>query len=165
MKIGIMSDTHNHIANTRWALSIFEKQGVEQILHCGDITTPSVIEILINTPVKFALGNMDYAEDGLVASVAHLFSPNTLAESHSLVLNETRIAFCHGHINRQLGQFIYSGLYQYVFHGHTHLRRDMHVGATRVINPGALGGNHKETRSVCVLDIDSNQAEFIMLPE
>ena len=165
MKIGIMSDTHNHIANTRRAVSVFEQHRVEQIIHCGDITTPAVIEILAGSPVRLALGNMDYTEDGLLVSVKHLISPDALAESHSFALNGVHLAFCHGHIHMQLDRLIHSGHYRYVFHGHTHLRRDEQSGATRVINPGALGGTHKESRSVCVLDIDTNQAEFIMLPD
>ena len=56
-----------------------------------------------------------------------------------------------------------SGNYDYVCHGHTHERRNEYRSAygVRLINPGSLGGNHPEARSVCVLDLESGSVEFI----
>ena len=51
----------------------------------------------------------------------------------------------------------------YVFHGHTHRRRDERVGPTRIINPGALGGIRHEARSICVLDLATDQLEVVDL--
>ncbi len=51
----------------------------------------------------------------------------------------------------------------YLFHGHTHRRRDERVGSTRVINPGALGGIQYEPRSICILDIETDQLDVIQI--
>ena len=62
-----------------------------------------------------------------------------------------------------LGNLIASGEYAYVFHGHTHRRRDRMIGHTRVINPGALGGRRTERRSFCILDLATGETRFVEL--
>jgi predicted phosphodiesterase len=71
------------------------------------------------------------------------------------------VAATHGHQGDQLQAFIRSGRYDYVFHGHTHRRRDERVGDTRVINPGALGGVRYENRSVAILDLTRGALESL----
>jgi predicted phosphodiesterase len=56
---------------------------------------------------------------------------------------------------------ISSGIYAYVFRGHSHTRLDQRIGATRVINPGSLGGKRPQTRSICVLELPNGKAKFI----
>ena len=73
------------------------------------------------------------------------------------------IAALHGH-DGLLGA-IHSGEQRYVLHGHTHARRDQRIGPTRVINPGALGGTHRETRSVAILDVAADALRFIELAD
>ena len=51
----------------------------------------------------------------------------------------------------------------YLLHGHTHCRRDERLDGTRVINPGALGGVQYESRSLCVLDLDTDDLDVIIL--
>ena len=59
------------------------------------------------------------------------------------------------------GGIYVSGDYAYVLHGHTHYRADWWAASTRVLNPGALGGTKRESRSVCILDLETGQARFI----
>ena len=44
--LGIISDTHGNVARTRSAVAAFRKNGVQEVLHCGDIGTTAVIDIL-----------------------------------------------------------------------------------------------------------------------
>ena len=37
MRIGILSDTHGHVANTLEAVRMLEMLDVETLLHCGDL--------------------------------------------------------------------------------------------------------------------------------
>jgi len=60
-----------------------------------------------------------------------------------------------------LYHLVNSGEYAYVFHGHTHYRADWWAASTRVINPGALGGTKRESRSICIIDLESGEAQFI----
>ena len=42
MKVGIMSDSHDHLINIRKAVEIFNEAGVGFILHAGDFVAPFV---------------------------------------------------------------------------------------------------------------------------
>jgi tetratricopeptide (TPR) repeat protein len=62
MRIGILSDTHDHIENTRQALEILRREGVERLFHCGDVTSPEVVALFEGWDVLFVRGNMDRLE-------------------------------------------------------------------------------------------------------
>jgi predicted phosphodiesterase len=68
----------------------------------------------------------------------------------------------HGDSEEVLRGLVASGQYAYVIHGHTHRRRDQTVGRTRVINPGALGGTRHQEHSLCILDLRSGEARFVV---
>jgi predicted phosphodiesterase len=87
--------------------------------------------------------------------------------SREIEVDSKLIAVTHGHDRALLYGLIMSGKYPYVCHGHTHHRRNEFVSAysVRVINPGALGGSRPEARSVCILDTDSGDVQFIEFPE
>jgi predicted phosphodiesterase len=36
MKIGVLSDTHNHLRETRRALDLLVQHGATHLVHCGD---------------------------------------------------------------------------------------------------------------------------------
>ena len=45
MRLGILSDTHNNAANTQAALSVFRQHGITQLIHCGDVNRPEILEL------------------------------------------------------------------------------------------------------------------------
>ncbi|NPV67656.1 MAG: YfcE family phosphodiesterase [Anaerolineae bacterium] len=162
MLIGLLSDTHNNAATTRAALAIFRQEGVTRLLHCGDITGGEIVLLFAGWEATFVLGNMDRAVAELEAAASQIgCAPPRPAVN--LVVDGYPIALLHGHDG--LERAIQSGAYRYVIHGHTHLHRDERLGATRVINPGALGGTRREGRSVAVLDTAADRLRFIPVPE
>ena len=40
MKIGVLSDTHDHIPKIKRAVEIFNEEKVDLVLHSGDIVAP-----------------------------------------------------------------------------------------------------------------------------
>ena len=46
MLIGVMSDTHDDIVQTKKAVAKFNQKKVEQVLHAGDIISPFMIDTL-----------------------------------------------------------------------------------------------------------------------
>lgn len=59
MRVGVLSDTHGYV-NPR-LFDLFE--GVDRILHAGDITTIDIVdELTAIAPVVAVHGNMDYPE-------------------------------------------------------------------------------------------------------
>lgn len=162
MKVGILSDTHDNLENVRRACAWFAQQGVTLLLHCGDVCGPAVVEALEGYTVYFALGNMDRVN--ALGMAVDALQGGRLARLHELTLEGKPLALLHGDDDRLLRHCILSGQYAYVIHGHTHRRRDVRQGATRVINPGALGGVRLEPRSVAVLDLADDHVDFHILP-
>jgi hypothetical protein len=165
VKIGILSDTHNHLENTFWALELFRRSDVKRLIHCGDITTPAIVELFEGFHTTFLFGNLDHHHADMML-VAKRLNPYAMMGYHYTAnIDGVRVAACHGDIPETLQGFIKSGAYQYVFCGHTHLHSDQTIGRTRIINPGALGGRQSEPRTICVLELITGEAEFITLED
>lgn len=163
MKLGILSDTHNHIENTFWALELFRRLGVKRLIHCGDISTPAIVELFEGFHTTFVFGNFDHHHADMMQAAKKLNSQALMGYHYTANIDGIRMAACHGDIQETLDGFVNSGLYRYVFHGHTHQHSDRVIGATRVINPGALGGKEPEPRMICVLELITGEAEFLTL--
>ncbi len=126
MIIGLISDTHGHLSRTISAANAFRSQNVEAILHAGDVGDESILNELaaLGVPVHAVSGNCDF----------DLNCPHFL----DLTLGDRRFALIHGHDEILLRNTLRSEKFDYVITGHTHQRRDEHIGRTRVINPGAI---------------------------
>jgi putative phosphoesterase len=162
VKVGIIADTHDDIDHLKAALETLRAEGVTTILHCGDVCGPHMLGALRGFDVWFAQGNMD-GDFKLTAAVEEAFGRGRLAWLQRPALDGTRVAMLHGDNDEALQNLIVSGEYAYVFHGHSHKRRDQTVGRTRVINPGALGGRRPERYSFCILDLATGETRFFKL--
>ena len=58
MRIGIVSDTHDDLAAVEAAVALFEREGVDAVVHCGDFVAPFSV-----TP--FDVGGAPDADGGL----------------------------------------------------------------------------------------------------
>ena len=162
MKIAVLSDTHNNREYTNRALEATRAEGVSTIIHCGDISDPETIALFDGFSVSFALGNADRDYAGLKRSAESLTPSATVAPFFELAFDGVRVAACHGH-TETLIRLIGSGAYEYVFHGHSHRRKEERLDGTVVVNPGALGGLRAQTRSFCFVDFDRKHVRFVEL--
>lgn len=153
MKIGLLSDTHNHFANTFDALSVMRAEGVQRIIHCGDLTRIESAEWFRDFSFHLAQGNNDFDSIGLSLTIQEFGVGSSFGVIYTAEIDGKRIAAIHGHQLAQLSSLIHCGHYDYVFHGHTHRFRDEIIGNTRVINPGALGGIRRDARTFCILEV------------
>jgi putative phosphoesterase len=130
MRIGVISDTHGRLEAR--VLDLF--QGVDRILHAGDVGTEEVLETLESVaPVTAVYGNVDgmplverlreaecFEEAGLRFLILHqIGSPERLAESARLRIRERRP--------------------DVMVFGHTHAVCDRVVDGIRFLNPGGSG--------------------------
>ena len=137
MRIGVVSDTHGHLEFARPAVDILRREGVEQVLHCGDIGSPEIVRLFADWPTHFVFGNTDYGYGPLQQAMSEL--GHTCHDLFGdLSLADRRIAVLHGHENWRLSEAISSGDYDLVCSGHTHERNLQQAGRTTVLNPGAL---------------------------
>ena len=124
--IGLVSDTHGLIRP-----DIFTAlEGVELILHAGDVGGPEILaELATIAPVKAVAGNTD--------------SPDTpgLAESLECEIDGVRIHVSHGHeVGRPTPERLLARYpHDVLVYGHTHRQLITRAGDRLVINPGAAG--------------------------
>jgi putative phosphoesterase len=160
LKIGILSDTHNNLANLALALDLFEREGIDTLIHCGDFTGVEVAEKLAQFRVICVFGNGDFASGEIREVLMRQNVENYAGLVYSGNIGGARIAATHGHLPGRVEELVHSGEYDYVFKGHSHQHQDERFGFTRLINPGTLGGMRREERRVCLLDLDSGKADF-----
>lgn len=163
MKIAVLSDTHNNIANLDAALERIRQEDVHTLIHCGDMTSAETASRMAGWRVICVFGNCDVASGEIREKLQELHPQSSAELTFTGYLGGARIAVTHGHIPGQMEELIESRLHEYVFHGHSHRQRDVRIRDTRVINPGALGGMHREPRQFCLLDLSTGKAEFIHL--
>jgi hypothetical protein len=158
MKIGVLSDSHSNADFVKRALDAFQERGIRTVLHCGDLTSPEIVRLFEGFETYFVRGNMDRRPGEIERAVEATEGPRFYGRKWERTLSDKRIAVCHGDDSSLLNELLWSGEYDYVFHGHTHRPRDERIGKTRVINPGA-----HDTNTICIIDLARNEVEFIEL--
>jgi putative phosphoesterase len=161
MFIAVISDTHDNRSAIRKALGLARGRGAAEIFHCGDLASAGVVGLFSGWTLQYVAGNMDRDAGEIRAAVDRLGTGSVCAAELQLERDGLRIALMHGNRADRLAQVLQSGEYDFVFHGHTHRRRDERIGRTRVVNPGALGSAAVGNYSFCLLDTSNGEIEFI----
>jgi putative phosphoesterase len=153
LRIGVISDTHNHFDPR--IPELFE--GVEHILHAGDVGLPwIVLELSQIAPVTVVRGNTD---DGVPYRETEVIQLGKRKFFLHHIVDPTRLP-------RQLERRIVREGPDVVVFGHTHKRYCETVGRTLYFNPGYAGQpRFGLRRSVAILtcDADGITADFVEL--
>ncbi len=165
MKIGLLSDTHNNLSNTLQCIDAFRKMSITTIIHCGDLTDCELIRYFDGLRLIYTYGNCDQATGMINAAVKQLGNASQAGTFFHGELDGKKIYATHGDLAGSIFERVQLRQYDYIFHGHTHRRADYRQLASRVINPGALGGVHIESRSYATLDLASDTLEYHQLDE
>lgn len=159
-RIGLLSDTHGHVANARRAIHLFLSQGVDLILHMGDVGSTTVLDAMVVAPAgssdpieaRVVFGNSDPDRDDLAAHARaigiHVDDPVGI-----IPLETGELLYTHGDIESVINAAIDRDV-RYICHGHTHKTTDQRLSRSRVINPGALFRTPRYT--VAILDTPSD---------
>ena len=161
MRIGILSDTHDHVKRTARAVRRLVAEGAETLIHCGDLTGPDVVYECAALPTHFVFGNNDYDEKGLRRAMAEIGAV-CLGRGGLFELAGKRIAVTHGDSNKEIQRLSEAGP-DYLFFGHSHCPADDREGPTRWINPGALTRAARWT--VATLDIDTDTLKLLTIDD
>lgn len=165
MKVGLLSDTHNHLPETRRALDLLLEHGAEHLLHCGDVGD-DVLSLLSATclahgiQAHVAIGNCDSVPDVRFAPQPKGVEYGSAPE---FVLSGKRCVLVHGDQPHRLAHLVNSGDLDFVFTGHTHRAADQRIGSTRVLNPGSPVRPRGGPPSVALIDLDSGEASWLTL--
>ncbi len=160
MRLGIVSDTHGHVENTRLAIRMLASVEVDRVLHCGDIGTIAVVELFTAWPTDFVFGNCDADRRELTAAI-EAAGQTCHDEFAALEIGGKRIALLHSDDRRRFQQTLHSGEWDLVCYGHTHVAAIEHFGQTLALNPGAL--YRASPHSLAIVDVPSLEATVIPL--
>jgi uncharacterized protein len=160
MLIAIISDTHDNLNAIQLVQDFCARAEIETLIHCGDLTDPGLVSYLDGVKVIYSTGNMDSSSERIRQALQALNPQNWAGSIYSGSVFGSQVACVHGNVHGQVEALAHSQKYDYVFHGHTHKRRDERFGKTRVINPGALGGKNSSPGSFCTLDLKTGNNSF-----
>lgn len=163
MKVGILSDTHDNVAATEAAMDTFEHEGVESVIHCGDFVAPPLIPFLSRDgiDVHAVRGNNDGEREGLLDAFDALNGGTLHGRFAELAFDDRSFAVLHGEEKPVIEALAASNEYDYVVHGHWHVKEERSVGDTIVLNPGAhFPTVPEESRTVAIVETDSDTVEF-----
>lgn len=161
MKIGILSDSHNHLERTERAVTLLQHAGAKALFHCGDLATPEIVAACAKLPFYFTFGNHDADSVPLLEQSAQEQDAHCLQWGGEVKLAEKRIALVHGHITSDLRP-LREAEPDYLLTGHSHQRHDYQEGPTRRINPGALF--RAKVFTVATLDLATDDLQWIEVP-
>lgn len=156
MRIGILSDTHDCIGRTQAAIRLLQAAGAEAILHCGDITTPEIVEICAVLPAFYTFGNHDADNVPRLTEAIARNGGTCLGWGGEITLAGKRLALVHGHMHIDVRRVLATSP-DHLFSGHSHIPLDVQAGQTRRINPGALCAADMYT--VALLDLERGNVE------
>jgi putative phosphoesterase len=168
MNVGIISDTHDNVPAIQDAMDVFEDRGVETVVHCGDFVAPPAVRHLEREgiDVHAVRGNNDGEREGLVSAFENLQGGALHGRFAELELGGREFAVLHGEDKPLIEALADSGEYDYVLHGHWHVREHRNVDGTTVINPGGhFPTIPEEHRTVAVVETDSDSVEFVDVEE
>jgi putative phosphoesterase len=156
MKLGLISDTHDNVANILRAVKTFQELGVEMVFHMGDIVAPATLQFFKGLKMKVIAGNCD-GDLAKIESKCKEFGFEYLGASADLELDGKKIHLMHPDPSTEAPEKI--GRYAYIFHGHTHVRRNEVVDGTRIVNPGAHYWQSEGT--IAVVELETGAVDFV----
>lgn len=168
-RIGIISDTHDHVRNIKRALDAFRERSVEAVLHAGDVVAPFAAKALkagLDVPLYVVFGNNDGEREGL-ARVLDIAPPPREIELGGKVI-------ILAHDLNQVPEELASSA-DMVVTGHTHeplierviggdTKRSSSCPRPLKINPGEAGGWFTGRATCAVVDLEALEAELCELP-
>lgn len=158
--IVVLSDTHDNKKAIKIALEKIAPIAPEYVLHCGDIVSPSTLELFRGLPFYSVLGNGDWDRAGLQSRAIEngMRPPETSLE---LIINNRKILVTHGDHANFLARAVNSQEFDFIFHGHSHQASERREGKTLILNPGAL--YRAATYTLLLLDTDTWEHTFVEL--
>ena len=160
MRIGILSDTHDHHRHVMQAIDIFRRHKVRYVLHGGEIVAPFTIEAfseLREAKLIAVFGNNDGDKLRLKTTVES-FGGEIHEYCYKGELAGGKV--CMMHTDHLVEEAVKSLMYNLVVYGHTHHQDIRRAGRTLVINPGEATDWITGSGRVAVVDLDDMSYTF-----
>lgn len=160
MRIGVVSDTHNHLPNVARIVALLNAAGVERVIHTGDITQAATLEVLsrLDAPLLGVYGNNDAGERPALSAAALRFGIEIADPPFEVTLAERRIVVVHD--PRMLDAGIGAN-HDVALHGHTHRHALERTQGRLVFNPGECAGHVAGWNAVGIVDLTTLATELL----
>jgi putative phosphoesterase len=159
MRVGICSDTHDNLALAKEAVNYFETNGVDAVLHCGDIVSPFTA-MCFDGEFSFHATRGNNDGEWKLASIVERFGTYHGEAAH-LQYDDMDIAMYHGTSEQLVDSLCQSGVYDIVARGHTHEHGYENRDGTIHLNPGGLPITGADgTYHVAIVETESAAIEF-----
>jgi len=153
MLVGVVSDTHNNIKNIKKIICLFNEEQVDLVIHTGDISKASTLEIFsnLNSPLVGVFGNNDRIEEGL-KEVCEEYNFNFQEPPLSLTLEHKKVAVFHepelieGYIKDHQDIDL-------ILHGHTHRYKEETIDGIIYFNPGESAGSMEGKSAIGLINM------------
>jgi uncharacterized protein len=138
MRIGVISDTHDHLHNLQPALAYLAAE-TEVLLHCGDLCSPFVMDQLAKYPgpVHIVFGN----NDADLFRITRKSSDRVQVHGELLQIELDGVRLAMNHYDNIAQPLLRSGMYDLVCFGHNHRFSLAAHGTAIALNPGTLMGS------------------------
>ncbi|MFA7653685.1 MAG: YfcE family phosphodiesterase [Candidatus Magasanikbacteria bacterium] len=141
MKILVISDSHDNVANLEKVLKWANKNNIEALIHAGDLSAPGVLKNTLapgfTKDIYIINGNVSDPE--LLAKISLDFSNvKYLGGEGEAEIDGRKIYITHFPPRAQA--IAGASVYDLVVFGHTHKSETSQSGSTKLINPGSVGG-------------------------
>jgi hypothetical protein len=138
MRIGILSDIHDHLANLEAALRFLNGLGAEVLICCGDLCSPFVVDELkkFRGPIHIVFGN----NDADLFRITRKCDSRVQAHGELLEIEFDGRKIAVNHFDNIARPIAHSGLFDLVCFGHNHRISLARVGTTLTLNPGPVMG-------------------------
>lgn len=155
MRIGVLSDTHDRLPAIDQAIALFQREGVEAVVHPGDLVAPFAARRLLawTGPLYVIYGNNDGEREGLKRILPQIRNgPLWIEAGGKRILVHHYADWCDpADVARA----------DIIITGHTHEVVNEQRDGKLFLNPGECCGWLYGRCTVAILDTDRLSAEII----
>ncbi|WP_240739396.1 metallophosphoesterase [Marinitoga lauensis] len=145
----VISDTHDNMHKMKEIEKIIERENITAVFHCGDFVAPFVLPYIIKEGIEFygVFGN----NDGEKLLLSERAQKRILPGPREINLEGYKVLIMHEPYALKAAEE--SGLYDFVFFGHTHeIVNRRNDNGTIVVNPGEGSGWLTGRATVALID-------------
>ncbi len=159
MKLGVISDSHDHMTMIQKAVDLFNKEEVDLVLHGGDMISPITADYFKGLKAKMVgvFGNNDGEKLYLVKrfeGIAELYQ-----DFVELELGGKRVLLMHE--PKFLESLALAAKYDIIIYGHTHKVDIRKENGPLLINPGESCGWITGKATVALIKADSMAVDLV----
>jgi putative phosphoesterase len=165
MLIGVMSDTHDEIERTRKAVALFNREGVEHVLHAGDLVSPFMLDTLkeLKSPFSAVFGNNDGDRVLIAKKFSAVIGMHIAGTFARIELGGMRIGLIHGDNPVLISTLSGCSTLDLLVYGHTHRPEIRWEGSLLIVNPGEVYGHLTGRSTVALVDTIKRKTEIVDL--